>query len=40
LTLIGELLLLFIADVLFTIRIMREVQRTAKRRVWKIKQGK
>jgi CHASE3 domain sensor protein len=40
LTLIGELLLLFLADVLFTIRMMREVQRAAQRRVWKIKQEK
>jgi serine/threonine protein kinase len=40
LTLIGELLLLFLADVLLTIRTMREVQRTAKRRVWKLKHEK
>lgn len=40
LTLIGEILFLFLADVLFTIHIMREVQRTARKRVWKIKQMK
>jgi hypothetical protein len=39
-TLFGELLLLFLADVLLIIRIMREVQRTAKKRVWKLKQQK
>ncbi len=37
---IAELLLVFFADMMFTIRIMREVQRTARKRVWKFKQEK